>query len=64
MSTTEHHYRFNPYRYVATHFGPNRAQRRSGAGRDRCSSKLNTPPAYNVPYITPPPPTTEEPTNA
>ena len=59
ISPAEHHYRFKPFRYCVMHFGPNRAQRRSDARRDPCSSKLQTPPPVNVPYITPPPPTEE-----
>jgi hypothetical protein len=47
----QEHFHKNPYRYRVAHFGLNRAQRRSDARRDPCSSKLMTPPPHNVPYV-------------
>lgn len=59
---THQHYLKIPFRYNVTHFGLNRAQRRSGARRDPQSGKLLTPPSHNTPYVHQDP--IEEPTDA
>ncbi len=65
ISSTEHNYRYGSgFRYVAMHFGPTRAQRRSTASRHVKTKKMCTPESVNVPYLTPPPPTSEESTDA
>jgi hypothetical protein len=60
----DHHFHYGaPYRYVATHFGLNRAERRRQASRDAKTNKLMTPEAENVPYSLSEP-TNEEATDA
>lgn len=62
MNPTEHNYRFgSTFRYVAMHFGPNRAQRRSTAPRHAKTKKMCTPESVNVPHLTT---TSEESTDA
>lgn len=54
ISTTELHYRKNPFRFVVVHFGPNRSQRRRDAVRNKRTGKLMTPESINVPYLSRP----------